>query len=172
MGVSDVDLGRRTGSERILLAVEATPRSRLVINAAARLAHQLHAEVLVLSVRERGYSRGFSWDIRPAGELAEVISGAIYELQRLGITARGIVGKTRVGRVADEIVYAAVKYHVDEIVIGSSGRSVVGNLLSSSVGPRVLRLSPVPVISVPTISRPPEAAAPVQTDSRGREPFE
>jgi nucleotide-binding universal stress UspA family protein len=142
-----------TPRERLLLAVEAVPSAGLVINAGARLARRLQAEVMVLSVRERAYTRGVAWDVRPAGELAEVVSRAIYELQRLGIEARGIVGKARVGRVADEIVYAALKYQVEEIVIGSAGRTPVGSLLSSSVAPRVVRLSPVPVITVPTRRR-------------------
>lgn len=150
MGVSDIDVERKSGRERILLAVEAGATSQVVINAAGRLAQRLQAEVLVLSLRERDFTRGFAWDIRPAAEVAEVVSQAIYELQRRGIKSRGIVGKARIGRVADEIVYAALKYHVDEIMIGRSGRSVVGRLFSSSVSPRVLRLSPLPVVSVPT----------------------
>ena len=150
MDLGDFSLERRTQVERMLLAVEAVPSAGLVINAGARLAQRLQAEVLVLSIRERASTRGLAWDVRPAGELAEVVSHAIYELQRLGIKARGVVGKARVGRVADEIVNAALNYRVDEILIGSSGRPPVGSLLSSSIGPRVLRLSPVPVIAVPT----------------------
>lgn len=150
MDLGDFPLERRTQTERMLLAVEAVPSAGLVINAGARLAQRLQAEVLVLSVRERAYTRGVTWDVRPPAELAEVMSQAIYQLQRRGIRARGIVGKARVGRVADEIVYAALEYQVDEIVIGWSGRTLLGALLSSSVGPRVLRLAPAPVITVPT----------------------
>ena len=154
--------------ERILLALEAVPSARLVVKVAARLAQRLDAEVLVLSVRERAYTRGVAWDVRPPGELAEVVSHAIYELQRLGIKARGIVGKARLGRVGDEIAYAAIKYDVDEIVIGSSGRTAVGSLLSASVGPRVMRLSPVPVISVPTRQR----KSPAPVDKAARRPVQ
>ena len=42
----------------ILLAIEAVPQSHALIAAAAKLARALHAEVLVLSVRERDYVRG------------------------------------------------------------------------------------------------------------------
>src|ERR1700694_1771795 len=115
MGISPVD----TASGRMLLAVEAVPESQAVIAAAARLARRSHAEVLVLSVRERAYARGFVWDIRQPGEIAETVSRAIYELQRTGVHARGVIRTARTGRVADEIVYAAHKHHVDEIVIGA-----------------------------------------------------
>ncbi|HYM97798.1 MAG TPA: universal stress protein, partial [Candidatus Sulfotelmatobacter sp.] len=135
---------------RILLAVEATRQSRAVIAAAIKRALQSHAEVLVLSVRERDYTRGIAWDVRPAGEIAEVVSHAIYELQRVGVPARGLIRTARSGRVADEILYTASRHHADEIVIGKSERSWIGRVLYGSVSPRVLRLAEVPVTAVPT----------------------
>jgi nucleotide-binding universal stress UspA family protein len=134
----------------MLLAVEATPQSEAVISAGARLARRIGAEVIVLSVRERAYTRGLTWDVRPAGEIAELISHALHQMQRLGLRASGIVAAARMGTVAREIVYAALKYRADEIVIGSSGRSLIGAFVGSSVAPAVVRLSPVPVIAVPT----------------------
>jgi nucleotide-binding universal stress UspA family protein len=135
---------------RLLLAVEAVPESHAVIVAAGKLALRSQAEVLVLSVRERDYARGIAWDVRPAGEVAEVVSHAIYELQRMGVSAQGIVRAARSGRVAEEILYAAHKHHADAIVIGKSERSWIGRVLYSSVSPRVLRLADVPVTLVPT----------------------
>jgi nucleotide-binding universal stress UspA family protein len=137
-------------TDRMLLAVEAIPESQALIAAAAKLARRSHAEVLVLSVRERDYARGFAWDVRQPGEVAETVSRAIYELQRAGVRARGVIRTARTGRVADEIVYAAHKHHADEIVIGTSRRSWLGRLLCGSVAPRVLRLSDLPVVAVPT----------------------
>ena len=134
----------------MLLAVEAVPQSRVVIAAAAKLALRSRAEVLVLSVRERDYARGIAWDVLPAGEVAEVVSHAIYELQRMGIPAKGIIRTARSGRVADEILSTVHKHHADEIVIGKSERSWIGRVLYGSVSPRVLRLANVPVTVVPT----------------------
>jgi nucleotide-binding universal stress UspA family protein len=134
----------------MLLAVEAVPESQAVIAAAAKLASRSHAKVLVLSVRERDYTRGFAWDIHQPGEIAETLSRAIYELQRAGVQARGVIRTARTGRVADEIVYAAHRHHADEIVIGASRRSWLGRLLFGSVAPRLLRLSDLPVVAVPT----------------------
>lgn len=152
---------------RLLLAVEAVPQSQAVIAAAGTLALRSQAEVLVLSVRERDFARGIAWDVRPVGEVSEVVSHAIYELQRCGVAAQGIVRTARSGRVAEEIVYAAHKHHADAIVIGESERSWIGRLLYSSVSPRVLRLADMPVTLVPTrpvISRPPRR----RNDSRDR----
>jgi len=134
----------------ILLAVEAVPQSQALVAAAARLARQSHAEVLVLSVRERSYARGLAWDIHQPGDIAETVSRAIYELERAGVPARGLIRTARSGQVADEIIYAAHKHHADEIIIGSSRRSWLAALLRGSVAARVLRRSDLPVVAVPT----------------------
>jgi nucleotide-binding universal stress UspA family protein len=147
----------------ILLAVEAVPQSQTLVAAAAKLARQSHAEVLVLSVRERDFVRGYGWDVHQPGEIAETVSRAIYDLERVGVRARGLIRTARTGRVADEIVYAAHKHHADEIVIGTSRRSWLGGFLVGSVAPQVLRRSDLPVVAVPT-NAPPQrkrSAAPV-----------
>jgi nucleotide-binding universal stress UspA family protein len=138
----------------ILLAVEAVPQSQVLVAAAAKLARHSHAEVLVLSVRERDYVRGYGWDVRQPSEIAETVSRAIYELQRAGVRARGLIRTARSGRIADEIVYAAHKHHAGEIVIGTSRRSWLAGLLLGSVAPRLLRRSDLPVVAVPTKAAP------------------
>src|ERR1700675_421540 len=126
----------------ILLAIEAVPESGAVVAAAAKLARQSRAEVLVLSVRERTYTRGLAWDVRQPGEIAETVSRAIYELGRAGVRARGLIRTARSGRVADEIV------------IGTSRRSWWAGLRMGSVAAEVLRRSDLPVIAVPTHTLP------------------
>jgi nucleotide-binding universal stress UspA family protein len=73
------------------------------------------------------------------------------------VPARGLIRTARSGRVADEIVYAAHKHHVSEIVIGASKRSWLGRLFFGSVAPRLLRLSDLPVVIV---------RSPTRSDSR------
>ena len=146
-----------TATGPMLLAVEAVAESQALIAEAARLARRSHADVLVLSVRERDYVRGFAWDIHQPGEIAATVSDALYELQRAGLSALGLIRTARTGRVADEIVYTAYKHRVSEIVIGASKRSWLGQLLFGSVAPRVQRLSDLPVVTVP---------APDRSDSR------
>jgi nucleotide-binding universal stress UspA family protein len=140
----------RATPKRILVAVEAVPESQAVVAAAATRARQSHAEVLVLSVRERDHARGFAWDVRPPGEIAATVSRAIRELDRAGVRARGLIRTARSGHVADEIVYAAHKHHADEIVIGTSRRSWLGGFLLGCIAPRILRRSDVPVVTIPT----------------------
>jgi nucleotide-binding universal stress UspA family protein len=155
------DRAMETATGPMLLAVEAVPESQAVIAQAARLARRSHADVLVVSVRERDYVRGFAWDVHQPGEIAATISDALYELQRVGVPARGVIRTARSGRVADEIVYAAHKHHVSQIVIGGSRRSWLGRLFFGSVSPRVLRLADLPVVIV---------RGPDRNDSHGRAP--
>jgi len=138
----------------ILLAIEAVPRSQGLVATAAKLARASHAEVLVLSVRERDYVRGYGWDVHQPGEIAETVSRAIYELGRAGVRARGLIRTARSGRVGDEIVYTAHKHHADGIVIGTSRRPWLVALLRGSVAPQVLRRSDIPVVAVPTTGLP------------------
>jgi nucleotide-binding universal stress UspA family protein len=151
MNISDGERAAATGP--MLLAVEAVHQSQALVAAAANLARRSHSEVLVLSVRERDYVRGFAWDIHQPGEIAATVSDALYELQRAGVPARGLIRTARTGRVADEIVYTAYKHRVSEIVIGASKRSWLGRLLFGSVAPRVLRLSDLPVLIVRSLAR-------------------
>jgi nucleotide-binding universal stress UspA family protein len=147
----------------ILLAIEAVPQSQALVAAAAKLARQSHAEVLVLSVRERDFVRGYGWDVHQPGEIAETVSHAIYELGRAGVRARGLIRTARSGRVGDEIIYAAHKHHADEIVIGTSRRPWLVALIRGSVAAQVLRRSDLPVVAVPTngLSRHKRSAIPI-----------
>jgi nucleotide-binding universal stress UspA family protein len=144
------DSERSGAANRILLAIEPGAHAAALVKVAIQLARRVEAEVLVITVRERAFTRGLIWDVYPPGELAETVSQAIYELQRLGIRARGMVGMARVGHVADEIVSAALEYRVAEIVIGHPRRSFLSKLLASSVSDRVLQKAPIPVMTVPT----------------------
>ncbi len=133
----------------MLVAVEAVPEATAVIAAAVQMATRSGAEVVVLSVREREVARGLAWDVRPPAELAEVLSRAIYQLQRAGVQARGIIRMAPTGRVAEAIVDAAHRHQADQIIVGSRRRTWLGAWLSGSVAPRVVRLSDLPVVAVP-----------------------
>src|ERR1700674_2047202 len=161
MGISARDRAMETATGPMLLAVEAVPESQALIAEEARLARRSDPDVLVLSARERDYVRGFAWDIHQPGEIAATVSDALYELQRVGVPARGVIRSARSGRVGDEIVYAAHKYHVSQIVMGGSRRSWLGRVFFGSVSPRVLRLSDLPVLIV---------RGPDRNDSRGPAP--
>ena len=59
-----------------------------------------------------------------------------------------VIERLIVGQPAIEIVAVAQKTGCDMIVMGTHGRSALGNLLMGSVAMRVISTSPIPVLSV------------------------
>jgi len=66
-------------------------------------------------------------------------------LGRDGVSAEVFV---RVGKPADEILRFAEEHGVDTIVMGTHGRTGIRHLLAGSVTERVVRTSPVPVLTI------------------------
>lgn len=134
---------------RILVAVAGSFLPRPVIDTAAWLAALGPAEVILLAVREREFTRGVIWEAPAPGDLAELMNPAIYALGRQGVRARGAIRMAQAGRVAEEIVYAAREQQADFIVMGSHGRSRLRALVFGSVSQRVMQLTHIPVLMVP-----------------------
>jgi nucleotide-binding universal stress UspA family protein len=86
-------------------------------------------------------------------EIAEVINSAIFEFDRAGVQATGLIRTARSGAAAQQIVDTARQHSASAIIIGTSGRSQLGSLIVSSVSWRVVRMSDVPVLVVPTRKR-------------------
>jgi len=63
---------------------------------------------------------------------------------------RGVACSSEIvwGRPSDAIVEAAVKARASLVVLGTHGRGAIEKLLIGSTAERVLRLSPVPVLTV------------------------
>ena len=59
-----------------------------------------------------------------------------------------VIERLLIGQPAIEIVTVSQKAGCDMIVMGTHGRSALGNLLMGSVAMRVISTSPIPVLSV------------------------
>jgi nucleotide-binding universal stress UspA family protein len=68
--------------------------------------------------------------------------------QRLSLPAGRVSVQTLVGMPVNEILEAVQKDHIDLIVMGTHGRGAIDHLLLGSVAERVVRKSPVPVMTV------------------------
>lgn len=68
------------------------------------------------------------------------------------IAERGVsvVGVLRQGNPPDEIVAAAQELKCDAIVLGTHGRKGIAHALMGSVAERVVRTSPIPVLTIRT----------------------
>ncbi|NHN49197.1 universal stress protein [Halostella sp. JP-L12] len=136
--------------DTILVPTDGSDVSEVAVKKAIALARRFDASIHAIHVLEV--------DDVPADVAAE----ATEELTRIGETAlaevsdlatnAGVATTTRVvettGPVHEEIVDYAVDYGVDLIVMGTHGRTGWDRLVLGSVAERVLRTSPVPVLTV------------------------
>jgi nucleotide-binding universal stress UspA family protein len=75
-----------------------------------------------------------------------------YVEKRIGAETSGVVWKARValGKIAEEIVTAAVQEEVDLIVMARCQRAAVARIFARSVQESVSRVAPCPVLSIDT----------------------
>ena len=90
--------------------------------------------------------------------LAEAERAAQHGLARLiphsGPLARRVLTATATGPIVDRILDYVSENRINLIVMGTHGRGRVGHLLLGSVAERVVRRSPVPVLTVHGKSEP------------------
>lgn len=141
---------------KVLVAVDLSPASDKVIEAARRVAQTTSAEVLVLYVAEpepafMGYEAGPEV-VRD--QVAEEYRREHRAVQALAerLRADGIAASARLlrGPTAATAVREAGRFGAELIVVGSHGRSAVYDVLVGSYSAAILRLSQVPVLVVPT----------------------
>ncbi len=87
----------------------------------------------------------------PIGIRDYVLVGATEHVRDLAarLEADGVTVTTfiRVGHAVDEILQLAREHEADSIVMGTHGRSGIRHLLAGSVAERVVRASPIPVLT-------------------------
>jgi nucleotide-binding universal stress UspA family protein len=142
---------------KILSAVDFSETSAEATRHAVALARELHAEVLLLhAIHDPAFSYADgSGYLTPA--LVEQFEVEMKErLRTLADSYRtpDLTLSTRVVRGAphEAILETARAENADLIVMGTHGRSGLGHFLLGSVAERVVRTSPLPVLTVRTKS--------------------
>ena len=139
--------------KRILVAVDGSDTSNKALVAALQLAREADARVRLLQVFDAlDYLSGFE----TSGDLLQVAHGyaqkvlddaqAIAQAAGVRVDTRLVdsMGERLGAVVADE----AAAWEADLVVVGTHGRRGVGRVLLGSGAEQVIRLSPVPVLSV------------------------
>lgn len=139
---------------KLLVAVDGSDPARRAIDVAARLAREIGtAEVLLLNVRDSPIYYGEL----PALDAEAVERGQAVAQQALlneALSHARAAGLTTVstlageGLAAQEIARLAGERHVDQVVMGTRGRNLLGGLLLGSVAQRVVHLAAMPVLLV------------------------
>jgi nucleotide-binding universal stress UspA family protein len=139
---------------KMLIAVDGSEHARRAIEAAARLASQMQAvEVVLLNVAD---AMVFYGELPPfdfeAVERAQrvhqdkLLTEAAAHARACGL--QKVLTQSAVGLAAQEILRVADERGVDQIVMGTHGRGLVGSLLLGSVAQRVVHQAKVPVLLV------------------------
>ena len=141
---------------RILVPTDFSGPADRAWRYAQALARQSKGRVHLLHVVAQPYSYD-AWGTEGValhmGELlAKAEIAARSGLARLAPLSRSLAGRvvtaTATGPTVDRILDYVSKHRIDLIVMGTHGRGAVGHLLLGSVAERVVRRSPVPVLTV------------------------
>jgi|SRR6185503_536872 len=145
-----------TPKQRILVATDNSEPAKRALAAAALLAKQPDAELIIVNV-EQGRLDDDLEQFRFAenatvGDILEQRSGEILTraqsvAQALGV--RRIRTEAGLGDAAGFILQVAKREHVDMIVVGRRGRSRITGLLIGSVSQRIVTTAPCKVLVVP-----------------------
>lgn len=139
---------------KLLIAIDGSTHATHAIEVAAGLAKAVSgAEVVLVNVSEgqRYYGEFGPFDaesIRRAerDHQDRLLESAAADARRYGLSAVSTVAAH--GAAPEEIVRIAEQRGVDQIVMGTRGRSAIGGLLLGSVAQRVVHLAKVPVLLV------------------------
>lgn len=145
--------------ERILVPVDYSACSKSALRFAADLASQLHATLEVVHVWDRP-----SYISHVVTTSTEPVSGkslfrlieenAQRDLDEFLATVELPPGMTPSARLlggdpGSALVHLLKEHRHDAVVVGTHGRTGLSHVLLGSVAEKLVRLSPVPVITVP-----------------------
>jgi nucleotide-binding universal stress UspA family protein len=134
----------------ILAATDFSDVSRGALELAAALAGECGAELTLLHVCEiSGYAQTgpIPYDlVTPAAEEAQArLDELLLSVREVCPRAKGLV---KVGVAWEQILAVAADTRADLVVMGTHGRRGISHALVGSVAERVVRLSPVAVLTV------------------------
>lgn len=142
--------------ERILVPLDGSATSQRGLQEALTLASGLGATVVLLHVLEpypygMEFASAETWESLIDGmrqQADQLLASARGEAEARAVKVETLVAEAPDGRVCDAIVAQATAQHCGLVVIGTHGRRGMSHALLGSDAERVLRLSPVPVLSV------------------------
>ena len=139
--------------KRILVPVDGSPTSSKALTMALQLAREVSGSVRVVhAFDDLSFLSGYEYDgsvLRAArSEADKVLSSAQEAAAAAGVTADARLLETRGRRLGDAIADEAGSWEADLIVVGTHGRRGVGRALLGSGAEQVIRMAPVPVLSI------------------------
>jgi nucleotide-binding universal stress UspA family protein len=134
---------------QILIPVDFEPVSRKAIALAKELAPALNAELVLLHVYDLPLYTYPGFDPAPIASYLTDISGAAQvALEQLASSVGVERSILRQGDVTSSVLAVASEIGAKMIVMGTHGRHGLAHALLGSVAERVVRQSPIPVLTI------------------------
>jgi nucleotide-binding universal stress UspA family protein len=140
---------------QILVPTDFSDPAGAALNYARALAEEFHSHLHIFHVVPEPYVYPWGTEIStlPLADLlaqSETLSNTrLAELiPKDQAPAGGLTTSTAIGTPVDRILDYINDSHIDLVVMGTHGRGPVGHLLLGSVAERMVRRSPVPVLTV------------------------
>lgn len=123
---------------RILVPFDYSQAGRLALEVAAKFEGQVHVEIFMLTVEQDIGTR--TQPVDAGSELGQRISAfpPAVKIQPLHVT----------GRFVDSVLDVVDAHHIDLIVVGTRGARGWDGVFMGSHAERIVRVSPVPVLSI------------------------
>jgi nucleotide-binding universal stress UspA family protein len=139
--------------KNILCATDFGPSSKGAVNIALGLAKAVGGAVTLIHVYDAPIYAGPPFmPLNDAGPEVEKAARVALDATVSEAKAQfdGVRGVLRRGRPWEEVIALAVDMKADLVVLGTHGRRGLPRAILGSVAERVVRLSPVPVLTVPS----------------------
>ncbi len=139
--------------KKILCAVDFSDSSSKISDYAKTLAAKHNAKLLVIYAAP-SLSQYVGFHVPPnsiENFVGEIVSGAEKTMETYlseNFPGLQVEGKVVTGYAAEEIIKAAEEEQVDMIVMGTHGRTGIDRILFGSVAEKVVKSSPIPVLTV------------------------
>ena len=134
--------------ERILVAVDGSPRSEKTIQIAVDMARRYESIVTVVHVREFERYEGDDVDLGPPIPAEKLVDEVLARFREAGVEAHGEIRRVSSGDTPEKIVEVAKNAESDLIIMGSRGMTEWRSLLLGGVANKVVHHAACPVLLV------------------------
>jgi nucleotide-binding universal stress UspA family protein len=138
----------RTRFRMILVPYDFSPDAAAALRVAGAMAEAERGEVRVLHVMTPAYPP-HGGPLRPPAHAVDATARILHSVATRALRRRNVRVWTRVAVGQPVAAIVAAARTVDCVVMGTRGRSGFARLVLGSVAERVVRTSPVPVLTVP-----------------------
>lgn len=134
--------------DRILLAVDGSPKSEKTILIALDMAGRYGSKVTIVHIREYERYEGSDVDLGPPIPAEELVDDVLTRFRANGIEAHGEIRRVSSGNTPEQIVAVAEAVEAELIVLGSRGMSEWKSLMLGGVANKVVQHAMCPVLLV------------------------